>query len=392
MKTHFRTAVLLLSMAGACKNKDQGYSFQGHLNGIHSGKVKLGVYNEVDRTFKVLDSVPLNQGDFVLKGKLEEPQMLSVTIEPGDWSFQFFAGNQEVRVTADTAGAEHYDYSKYGGSAGAVIKNYTVSGSEGQDDWIAYQHDRGLKIYDTVFERLDKELGAEKDIDREYKIRDRIDSVRRLQLALKQDWIGRYITTHAAAPVGAYMLNDFYQQDQDMPLKDMEILLNGFSGEAKSSVYSKRLFAALDKRKALLPGSPAPDFSLLKRDSSSFTLSSTRGKYMLIDFWASWCHPCRQAIPHWKEVYARYHPQGFDMVSVSDDSRWADWTKALDQEKMPWTQVDDEFPVKNMPARVGALYMTTYIPFYVLLDKDGKILLYTGKEEEIDAKLKALLG
>ena len=66
------------------------------------------------------------------------------------------------------------------------------------------------------------------------------------------------------------------------------------------------------------------------------------------------------------------------MVSVSDDSRWPDWFKAMDQEKMPWNQVCDEFPVKNMPARVGSLYMTTYIPFYVLLDNEGSQLVPPG--------------
>ena len=113
---------------------------------------------------------------------------------------------------------------------------------------------------------------------------------------------------------------------------------------------------------------------------------------MMIDFWASWCHPCREAIPHWKEVYQKYHDKGFDIVSVSDDSQWSNWKKAMDVEKMPWKQVCDEFPVKNMPARVGSLYMTKYIPFYVLLDKEGKILVYSGKEEDIDNKLKEIFG
>jgi len=144
-------------------------------------------------------------------------------------------------------------------------------------------------------------------------------------------------------------------------------------------------------RKALLPGNLAPDFTLLQRDSSLFTLSSMRGGYLMIDFWASWCKPCREAIPHWKEIYQTYHEKGFDIVSVSDDSRWGDWIRAMDQEQMPWIQVIDEFPVKNRPARIGSLYMTHYIPFYVLLDKEGRIILYTDSEEAIDSKLKELL-
>jgi len=169
-------------------------------------------------------------------------------------------------------------------------------------------------------------------------------------------------------------------------------MVASFTGDAKDSKYYKSLEGILAKRKAVMPGSTAPDFTLLKRDSSKFTLSSTRGKYMMIDFWASWCHPCRQAIPHWKEVYAKYHNKGFDIVSVSDDDRWSNWFKAMDQEKMPWIQVCDEFPIKNMPAKVGSLYMTTYIPFYVLLDKDGKVLVYSGDENKIDNKLKEIFG
>jgi thiol-disulfide isomerase/thioredoxin len=112
----------------------------------------------------------------------------------------------------------------------------------------------------------------------------------------------------------------------------------------------------------------------------------------MIDFWASWCVPCRKAIPHWKEVYQQYNNKGFEILSVSDDSQWKNWTKAMDAEKMPWKQVVDEFPIKNMPARVGSLYMTKFIPFYVLLDKEGKILVYSGNEEDIDHKLKEIFN
>jgi thiol-disulfide isomerase/thioredoxin len=177
-----------------------------------------------------------------------------------------------------------------------------------------------------------------------------------------------------------------------MAIPQVEQILHTFSGRATSSPYYEAITDNLTKRKALSPGQIAPDFTLLKPDSSSLTLSSLRGKYVMIDFWASWCHPCREAIPHWKKIYEKYHVKGFEILSVSDDNDWKMWKTAMDKEKMPWHQVCDEFPERYKPARVGALYMTHFIPFYVLLDKEGKILVYTGKEGEIDAALEKLLG
>jgi thiol-disulfide isomerase/thioredoxin len=191
---------------------------------------------------------------------------------------------------------------------------------------------------------------------------------------------------------GIYMFDNLYNWViSKMPYAELDAMLNKYTGEAKESPYYKTLTKYRTMLKAVQPGSVAPDFTLLKRDSSKFTLSENRGKYLMIDMWASWCHPCRQAIPHWKSVYQKYHDKGFDIVSMSLDSRMKDWTKAMDEEKMPWTQIKDEFP-KRMPGKVSSLYMTSFIPFYVLLDKEGKILVYSGDEAKIDEKLKEIYG
>lgn len=389
---------ILLCMA-ACKsgkqNSDQGYALKGSLKGIDSGLIKLTTQNEDDRTSKTIDSGAIKNGSFELKGKIGTPQMVNVSITPGNWGFSIFLEDTVLRITADTAGSQYYDYTAYGSDKGAQIKKITETGSRNFDDWKQYQGDPGQKQYEPVFADLYKKVeeeAAKNNLDQEYKYRDQADSVRRLLQAWQKHKIEEYVMQNPSAVAGVYMFDQLYTFSQDMPVKDMEDMLGKYQGEAKASVYYKRLAGELAKKKAVEPGAVAPDFTLLKRDSTPFTLSSGRGKYMMIDFWASWCHPCRQAIPHWKDVYQKYHDKGFDMVSVSDDSRWSDWKRAMDQEKMPWTQVCDEFPVKNMPARVGSLYMTTYIPFYVLLDKDGKILVYSGKEEDIDNKLKEIFG
>jgi len=369
------------------------YDIKGTINGFNSGTVKFAAYLEENRTQKIVDSTSIVNGSFELKGKMI-PQMMSLIIEPGNFSFEVFT-DEHVFVTADTTGSKHYDYTHYDMGKGAVISKFTITGSKNYDDWMNYQNDPGQKQFDATFAALDvKFKAAGKDIDAQYKVRDELDSVEKLRQAWQKKTIDAYVAQNPSSVAGVYMFDQLYKFiSGSMSYPDLTAMLDKFTGEAKESVYYNYLLKEKMMLGAVQPGMVAPDFTLLKRDSTKFTLSAfTKGQYTMIDFWASWCHPCRQAIPHWKVVYQKYHDKGFNIVSVSDDVSWKNWTIAMDQEKMPWTQVDDEFPIKRMPSKVGSLYMTTAIPFYVLLDKEGKIMVYTNDETKIDEKLKEIYG
>lgn len=208
----------------------------------------------------------------------------------------------------------------------------------------------------------------------------------------QRHWLDSFITATPSSAAGAYLFHDYFQFNENMELGYLEQTVGKFQGEAKASKYYTMLEKSYQQRLALSPGNVAPDFSALRPDSSEFTLSDTRGKYVLLDFWASWCIPCRQSIPHWKTVYEQYHDQGLEIVAITNDSRWSDWLKALEEENMPWIQVADDFPVKNMPARIGTLYMTPFLPTYVLLDPEGKIILHNGSKEEVTNEIEKRIG
>lgn len=385
--------LLIVILSGCAETKStDGYEITGTIEGLKDGQVKLMRGNK-DRTSTTIDSAEVKDGKFALKGKVESPQIMSLNFEPGTWSMSLFMENSPITIKADTTGSNHYDYTAYGSGKGAILKNYTITGSRNQDLFMQYENDPALKIYEPEFAKLQEEYqAANDDKEKANAVKDRMDSLRTILTGIQKKWIDSFITKNPSAPAGAHLLSNYYMFNEDMPLQDMEAMMGKFTGEAKSTVYYKNLTEDLEQRKSLLPGNVAPDFTLLKPDSTSFTLSSLRGKYVLLDFWASWCVPCRKAIPHWKEVYKQYHDKGFEILGVTNDSRWSDWHKALEEEKMPWLQVADEFPVKNMPSRVGTMYMTPYLPTYILLDKDGKILLHNASKEQIDQKLKEVLA
>lgn len=374
---------LMLIIAGSCNQKNaKDYVITGSIRGINEGMIKLVSYMDSNRTSKVIDSVLFKNGTFELKGKVQGPELMTLLITPGNWAVRLFVENGKITVDGDTTGAEHYDYTAYGMDKGANLTKFKVSGSRTQDEYQKFENDPQQLKFKSVFAELNKAKAADYEAQRA-----QADSISKLYKAWQWNYINDFVAKNPTSVAGVYMFSNYYQFEPGMTVSEIESMLAKFESTAKASVYYAGLARQLEMRKRVAPGSLAPDFTLLKRDSTSFTLSSLKGKYVMIDFWASWCKPCREAIPHWKQVYQKYKDKGLEMVSVSNDSRWKDWFKALDQERMPWIQVCDEFPVKNMPARVGTLYQTPSLPCYVLLDKEGKILVHTITEKDIDNKL-----
>lgn len=135
----------------------------------------------------------------------------------------------------------------------------------------------------------------------------------------------------------------------------------------------------------LIPvGSEAPDFTQPTPDGKQLSLSSLRGKVVLIDFWASWCKPCRMENPNVKRVYDQYKAKGFEILGVSLDREKGAWTQAIAQDGLPWKHVSDLAFWNNAAAQQ---YGVSSIPYTVLVDKDGKVLGKNLRGPALEEKL-----
>ena len=132
----------------------------------------------------------------------------------------------------------------------------------------------------------------------------------------------------------------------------------------------------------------APEISLPDAKDNAINLSSLKGKVVLIDFWASWCGPCRAAIPNVIKLYDKYKANGFEVFGVSIDSKKTDWLKAIVNDKIKYTQVMDK---DGWNSAVAEKYGVYSIPSTFLLDKTGKVVAVDLDGEELDKKVKALL-
>jgi thiol-disulfide isomerase/thioredoxin len=150
-----------------------------------------------------------------------------------------------------------------------------------------------------------------------------------------------------------------------------------------------RLDAELNKNRTFIAGMVAPDLAGPTPEGASKSLYAMRGKVILVDFWASWCGPCRRENPAVKAVYDKYKEKGFDILGVSLDKTKDAWVNAIAQDGLPWHHISD---LKGWQSDHAALYSVTSIPQTILIDRDGKIIERNLRGPALEAKLKSIFG
>jgi peroxiredoxin len=166
-----------------------------------------------------------------------------------------------------------------------------------------------------------------------------------------------------------------------------QLFIDLFGQEEDPAIQSLR--AELENAKMFMPGAEAPDFSQQTPEGEEVKLSDFRGKVTLVDFWASWCGPCRRENPNVVKLYNKYKDQGFDILGVSLDRDQKRWTDAIDKDGLEWTHVSD---LKGWKNEVAKLYGVSSIPHTILLDEEGRIIQRNLRGEKLEEKLAEIFG
>lgn len=383
--------MLAVAALCACSPKEPGYVIKGQVGNVN-GEAVLS-YQLPDGT-PVEMTVPVNNGAFIFKGSVPDvvSGTISITPEGGvPTRGTLYIENAPLRVLLNPD--KVVDYGPYGGLAyidckttGGPNNDFSVAVKEAQDAVGQQPEFKDLaEAYNALQEvgYADMALYQQKTAEFQEKYGDQqgayFDAV--------QEAMKKVIDQNTDVEASAYMYRIY---NSDLPFEELEAGFNRYSEKVRNSFLAKDLCEELAARRATMPGAVAPDFTLNDPEGNPVTLSSLRGQYVIVDFWASWCKPCRAGVPAMKELYKKYHPKGLEIIGVSNDSSHDAWKQAIEQDQTPWIHVCDEFPEENKPARVISSYGVHYIPSYFLLDKEGKVI---GKmeHEELEAKLAELL-
>ncbi|WP_177207021.1 TlpA disulfide reductase family protein [Prevotella sp. KH2C16] len=194
------------------------------------------------------------------------------------------------------------------------------------------------------------------------------------------------IVTHCKDSYVAGMIINNYLS-KELPYPEVQSLYDSLSPRVRSSSIGKELQATLKKQKTTLAGAKAPAFSLPTPDGTEVSLASVKGKCVLIDFWASWCGPCIRELPNIKEVYAKYHTKGFEVISISLDDNKDKWVGAIKKYQLPWLQLSS---LKGWKCPVAKLYNVSAVPAMVLLDENGLIITDNARGEALEKEVSKL--
>jgi thiol-disulfide isomerase/thioredoxin len=351
--------------------ENKGFTIKGELKNLNDGdKVSLLFRGANYSAPDTIVSTIAKNNRFELKGTLNSPELLYLAAGKRKVQGLIFIDNASIEIKGSTDS----------------MRQVTVIGSKANDDFVAFN--KALLPFRTQETDLARAYAKAKQDNDEQAMNHVDDQLNALEKN-KEKTVIEICNSQKDGVIIPYMiLNTIYSPDPSVYLP----LYDRFMPEVKQSKYGQLLKAKLDLLATVAVGELAPNFSAKTPEGNTLLLKDVmaKGKLTLIDFWASWCGPCRKENPSLVKAYEKYHSKGLNIIGFSLDKKSGleAWKKAIIDDKLSWFHVSD---LNEWESGTVKLYGITAIPQSVLIDSKGKIVGKNLKGEELNKKLEELL-
>lgn len=366
-----RRILVLLFLALGLAASAQNSVVIGKLSGCSNTPVYI--YEVVNGSLSAPDTIrPNAKGDFKVTFPVLDPTLYVVrfgNLKCNDIHLMLLPGE---RVNMEMEFVKDYDF----------MSLKSVKGS------------KNMALYQEFNKILGSDLDRKKAINQEFQLATTTDQ---RKMELSNQWqsletaqrinMKKLIEKNTSSLMSAFLVT-FFEEDIVAYLPLYEAVYDGLKKDYANNSFVKHIGAKINSM--ILPGKVAPEIAMKDPEGNTRKLSDLRGKVVMIDFWASWCRPCRQENPNVVRVYKKYKDAGFDIYSVSLDKDKNSWVRAIQNDGLEWpNHVSD---LNGWTSSGGAAYNVTSVPHTVLLDREGRVIAKDLRGAALELKLKEIFG
>lgn len=374
MRAIISAAAVAMLMLGSCAQKQEytDFTITGTIPGLEAGE-KVSLRSQ-GRDMNVRIDTVAGDGTFVIKGVAEQPFLGEINIEHQGANKMGKAISLMVENGVITVEAAHVDSlapSWYTGGEGKMKeRNVTVKGGRAQQEYAEYQE--FMFPYELAMSEGHKRAFWNRDGSEDEQAAAKADYEQAVaQVEAKE---AEFVNAHPGYSISAMKIGQQVSEPFKYTDEELTEIANRVAACPDTARVAK-INRSIEAARRFTRGSKYSDFEMTKPDGSKEMVSSHfgNGKVKFIDMWASWCGPCRAAIPHVKELYGQY-PEGLEIISLSVDQEDDAWKKAMEQEQMPWAQY---IAKDGTPDLLRENYRLSSIPYLLVINDDGTIA-YAG--------------